>query len=145
MAYTKDIGINDFYKAYRVSCKEKNKKPVTYKMFTDVIKAYNLKLRNKIVYESERVKLPYRLGELYIVKYENLFDLEKKNKWKVDFKASKEAGYRIYHENKYGYRWLWFKKTCIVSGKRYFQFKPARLASRAIADAIKNKKIDYYN
>ena len=38
-------------------------------------------LLSKIVYKSEKVKLPYRMGELYIKKYEFNYDTEDRKGW----------------------------------------------------------------
>lgn len=145
MAYTKDIGLKDFYNYYKDFCKKKEIKPKDYKIFRDVIKLCNSKLQTKIVYESERVKLPGRLGDLYIKKYPIVYNIDMKHLWKVDYIATKQTGRVVYFENDYGYKWKWYKTTCIIKGKRYYQFKPCRKASRNIADAIKNKKLDYYS
>lgn len=145
MAYTNDIGIRDFYNLYKDNAIKKNRSYETYQSFAKIIKLFNSKLRDKIVYESEKIRLPYRLGELYIHKFENTYTEENKLNWRVDYKASKEANTTIYHGAKYGYRWKWIKKECLVKGKRWFQFKPCRKASRLIADAVLNKNLDYYN
>lgn len=145
MAYTKDIGLKDYYEFYKTSSIKKNKPYVEYNTFVKVIKSFNLKLRDKIIYESQKVKLPYRLGSLYVHKFENNYTEDNKAGWKVDYKATKEAGHVIYHGSKYGYKWKWVKKECVVKGKRWFQFKACRTASREIAKAVLTKNIDYYN
>ncbi len=145
MPYTKDISIKNFYEFYEENCKKKNKNCVDYKTYTAIIRDFNLMLRDRIVYNSEHITLPYRLGKLYIHKFENNYSEENKKNWSVDFKRTKELGHVVYHGAKYGYRWKWNKKTCVVKGKKYFNFKPCRTSSRLIADAIINKQLDYYH
>lgn len=145
MPYTKETGLKDFYNFYKENSIKKGKSYVDYKTYTTIIREFNLEFRNKIIYNSERIKLPYRLGELFVHKFENNYSEENKKNWSIDFKKTKELGKTIYHGAKYGYRWKWNKKTCIVRGKKYFTFKPCRTSSRLIADAIKNKNLDYYH
>lgn len=143
MGYTKNISLIDFYKDYKNNAIKKNIPYKSYSEYSKILKEFNLRLRHKIIYEGEKVKLPYRLGELYIKKFENNFDPENSKKWRIDFKKTKELGHKVYFGSDYGYRWQWVKQKCVVKGKRYYSFKPCRKASRLIADAINNKKLDY--
>lgn len=144
MAYTKDIGLKDFYNYYKETAIRKNRIYVDYKTFTNIIKDFNTEIKNKIVYEAERIDLPYKLGKLSVKKFTNTYTETNKKNWRVNYKASKEKGYIVYHASEYGYRWKWNKFYCKVSSRKWYSFKPCRTASRAIADAIKNKNIDYY-
>lgn len=135
--YTKEIGIRDIYKHYEAKCTDK---PVDYKTATSIIRDFNKILRDKIL-NNETVKLPYNLGYLGITKFEVNYDPEKIHKWRIDFKATKEAGYKVFYGAEYGYRWLWFKG--VLSGRRFYQFKPCRFASRSIAAKVR-EGIDYY-
>lgn len=144
MAFTKDIGINDFYKLY-VKLSEKKGKPYkTYKEYTKILKLANSKLRDKIIYNAESATLPYRLGELFVHKFENTYSETNRKAWKIDFKATKEQGRIVYFGHSHGYKWKWAKRDCRVIGKRYYKFKPCRTASRMIADAVLNKQLDFY-
>jgi hypothetical protein len=145
MPYTKEIGTKNFYNYYKEYSIKKNREYVDYKTYSTILKEFNLALRDKLVYNSEHVTLPYRLGKLYIHKFENNYSEENQKSWSIDFKKTKELGHIVYYGSKYGYRWKWDKKTCIVKGKRYYTFKACRTSSRLIADAIKNKQLDYYH
>lgn len=145
MAYTKDIGLLDFYKFYKEAELRKGRIPKSYKLFSDIIKDGHLLLREKLVYNSETFILPYKMGELKIQKFNTVYNEDNRGNWRVDFKATKEAGHVIYHGSPYGYRWFWNKRAAVLSGKRYYKFKPCRTASRLIADAVNNKQLDYYN
>lgn len=144
MSSEKALTLKDFYNLYCSKSEKKGRQPIDYKTFSSVMKDFNLLLRDKIVYKSERVMLPYKMGELYIRKFEVNYDPEKQYAWKVNYKASKEAGTRIYHGEPFGYGWKWNKSPVRLKGKRYYSFKPCRKASRLIADAVKNKNVDYY-
>lgn len=140
--YTKE-GIKGFYLSYVEDCKKFNKEPQPYKIYTSILKEGNKLIRDKVIFESETVDLPYRLGKLSIIKFDNNFDIEKKYKWKIDFKKTKELGQVVYYGSPFGYRWKWNKSRAIVKGKMYYRFIAARDASRMIAVAIKNN-VDYY-
>lgn len=141
--YTKEKGIRDIYKHYVEKCEKKGHVPSDYKVFTSILKEFNLLLRDKIL-NNDTVKLPYRMGYLGIIKFENTFNPEKQYKWKIDYKKSKEVGHIVYYGAEYGYRWKWFRTLAKVSGKKYYHFKPCRLASRSITKKL-NEGIDYYS
>lgn len=145
MPYTKEIGNRDFYNYYKEISIKKGRDFLDYKTYTKILREFNLMLRDKLVYNSEHVTLPYRLGKLYIHKFENNYSEDNKKNWSIDFKKTKELGMTVYYGAKYGYRWKWDKRICIVKGKKYFTFKACRTSSRLIADAIKNKHLDYYH
>lgn len=139
--YTKEKGIRDIYKHYCDKCELKNHKPSDYKTFGLILKEFNILLREKVL-SNETVRLPYNLGYLGVIKFENKYDPEKQYKWRVDYKKSKELGYIVYYGEQYGYRWKWHKASII--GKRYYNFKPCRQASRLITIKIK-EGVDYYS
>ena len=143
MGYTKEIGITDFYEHYVETCEKNKVDKLPYKIFTNILKDCNLLIRDKIINNSEKLILPYRNGALSIIKFENTYKPEKQYKWKVDFKKSKELGFKVYYGSQYGYRWKWDKSTAITAGKWAYHFKPVRKASRMIAEAIRNKQ-EYY-
>lgn len=145
MGYTKNISLRDFYTFYKENCIKKNLPYKDYKTYSKLLKEMNLIIRDKLVYEAQTLTLPFRLGNLYIKKFENNYDEENKKGWRIDFKKTKEEGRVVYFGAPYGYRYKWDKSRCIVKGKRHYVFKPCRKASRLIADAVNNKKLDFYN
>lgn len=145
MAFAKHLGLKNFYERYVERAKAKDREYKDYKTFAKVVKVFNEKLRYQIVYKSEIVTLPYNLGNLYIKKFKNNYTEENKYLWRVDYIESKKQGKIVYFGDKFGYRFTWDKKFCKIKGRRWFKFKPCRKASRMIADAIKNKNVDYYN
>ncbi len=137
-------GLKEAYKFYVQECINKKVDYQDYKTYSTIIKEANLLIRDKIVLEAETLELPYRLGKISIVKFENTYNPDKQYKWKVDYKKSKEVGYIVYYGEPYGYRWKWSKVDCRVVGKMYYHFKPNRTASRLIAKAILVNGVDYY-
>lgn len=145
MAYTKDIGLRDFYKQYVERAEKYNKPYVTYSIYAKLLKELNKSIRNKILYNSETLVMPYQLGELNIHKFETVYTEDNVGSWRVDYKATKEAGKPIYYGAQYGYKWKWNKQRIRLNGKKWYSFKPCRAASRLIADAVNNKQLDFYN
>ena len=134
------LGIKDMYKYYRSITPEDY---VDYKTFTLITKACNKELINQIVNESEIVALPYRLGELQIIKSERVFNPEYKSNWKVNYQESKKQGFIVYYDQESIYRWGWIKANAIVKNKTGYKFKANRNSSRMVAVALGNKR-DFY-
>ena len=141
-----EIGLHSFYKEYNEEAvrKERDTK-VDFKTYSTILKHFNKSLSYKIVKDNECYKLPYRLGILGVIKFDQNFDEDRKFKWAIDWKRSKEAGHIIYFENVDRYKWKWDKSKMKLKGKKYYQFKASRTNSRMIAQVKKNNaKIDYY-
>ena len=136
----KDIFI--FYKQQGI---EKGFKTETKKIFTKVCKDYNKAMMSLIVDKSEEIKIPLRQGSLTVVKTE--IDLEKTplNKWPVDWKKTKEVGYKVYFIQDNIYKLKWIKKNFSIKFKNAYKFKGCRTAVRKIAENIKVKKLDYFS
>ena len=146
MPYSKNsIAQIDFYNYYKESAIKKGREYVDYKVFSNILKEANLLLRDKLVYEAEKLTIPFRLGDLSIHKYENVYNPDNIGKWKINWKETKEKGHIVYFESKYGYKWKWNKKNACVKGRKFYTFRACRKASRLVPDAINNKQLDYYH
>jgi len=143
--FTKHISLKNFYENYIKICEKKNIKPFPYNKYAKLLREFNSRCMEKIVYKGESFVMPNRLGTLYIKKFEVNYNPENKKNWLIDFKRTKEEGRTVYFGSPYGYKWQWVKQKCNVKGKKYYTFKPVRTSSRAIADAVNNKKLDFYN
>jgi len=132
------LSIRDIYKFYKINYPE----GVDYKAFAKIIKESNKKLLDKIVNQSEQIQLPYRLGKLQVSKFERSFN-QPPNKWKIDFKKSKELGFKVYFDQKYIYKWCWKKHKAIVTNKTLYKFEASRLAKRMVPLALKNN-VDFF-
>lgn len=143
--YSKNsIAQRDFYQYYKDLQTRKGKKVEDYILYSNILKDANLLLRDAIILKGEKVHCPYRMGDLFIQKYENTFNIDNKRKWKIDWKRTKEEGHVVYFESKYGYKWKWDKRQAIFKGKKLYTFKACRKASRLVSDAINNKHLDYF-
>lgn len=141
-----DVGIKDFYTEYEREASIKSRSTVDYKLYTEILKAFVKKLCARILHNSSSYKMPYRLGVLGIIKFEQNFDPTKKHKWAIDWKASKENNQIVYFENSDRYKWRWDKSYSRYKGKKYYAFKATKENNRFIKQAIlKNPKLDYYS
>lgn len=135
------LGLRQAYDSYKKDNKD-SKKLVNKKIFMSICKDFNKTLRDVILNDSTEVVLPHRLGTLRIRKKKRK-DIHVLNKTIIDFKKSKELGYKVYYIDDYIYRWLWDKRTCVVKWKTIYYFKACRTASREIAKQIKSGN-DYF-
>ena len=136
------LAIRDMYKYYK-SLKSSKKDIIDYKLFTKIIKRCNKELIDQIVFNSEIVTLPYRLGVMQISKSERSYTSIRKNKWAIDFKRSKEEGFKVFFDQKYIYRWAWKKHYAIVKNKTGYKFIASRASKRAVPEALEQGR-DYY-
>lgn len=141
----KSIVQADFYKFYKDTCIRKNKPFVEYQKYCDIINDFNILVRDKMINEGERLHMPYRMGELYVQKFESNFDPERKNTWKINWPETNKVGQVVYFESKYGYKWKWDKKNACFKGRKLYTFRACRKARRLIPDAINNKNLDFYS
>lgn len=141
-----DIGIKDFYKEYQEEGLRKERTTlVEYPTYSQVLLSFHKLLVTKLVNENECYKLPYKLGLLGIIKFDQEFDVDRRNKWAVDWKKSKELGQIVYFENTERYKWRWDKTGMKLKGKKYYNFKASRDNNRLLAKIKKaNPRIDYY-
>lgn len=141
-----NYGMYDIYKYYRT----KSQDPVDKIKFRAIINILNLKIRDRILNESEHFKMPFNMGILRIRKddvsyvYQTL--LEKgKNKCPINYKLTKELGHVVYFvESPYRYRWKWVKWKAVLKWKSVYMFEPCRAARRLLAKAILVDKKDYF-
>ena len=141
---TKQVGNKDFYDYYVERAVLKKRPYVERKVFGNVLQDFNKLLLDKIIFNAEKVKLPYRLGTIYVRKFRHNYHECNKRLWNIDFKATKEQGVTVYHADEFGYGFKWVKKGAKVSGIRYHRFRASRKANRLIAHAIKNKHLDFF-
>lgn len=131
---------------------EPNRTIVSSKIFRSVLKDYFQEWIRLILYENERFKIPFNMGEIYIKKKKmNLTNLIKYQKLQVDFGIFQKTGKKVYflneHRNGFKYHIKWDKK---VTGKRVighfpYMIKPIRPWSRELAKILKYyPEIDYF-
>lgn len=132
------LTLKDSYNYYKSTCE----KPVGYKEFSRIIKECNLELLDVVVNKSEDVTLPYSLGKLHVIRYNRTYG-EDKTRWAVDFKKSKELGFKVYFDQKNIYKWRWGKTRLTTRAKYKYKFTASRKAKRMVPVALANN-VDYF-
>ncbi len=136
------LAIRDMYKVYKETYHKEGDKVIDYKTYSKIVKKCNKELVNLIVYKAEEIQLPYRLGSLQIAKFKRSLN-QPLNKLAMDFKKSKELGFRVFHDSPFIYKWRWKKHNMVVRRKTGYSFKTNRFAAREVPKALK-LKVDYF-
>lgn len=162
-------GLWDAYAHYK---KKKGNPIVSRKEYVDICHRLNRKISEKIIKESIEFKIPFKLGTLSIVKYEQKITIRdgkiQKNRLVVDWEATWKYWNEIYtgmtnkeirnikgkipiyqtneHSNGYIMRWLWNKNGTYFQNKTAYKFKPTKQNRLDLAAHIKSddKSNDYY-
>ncbi len=134
-----EFGAKEFYKSYKDHMKSKGIKPISTSEYAEYFRDLTNLIRERLL-DAETVVLLHRLGKLQISKFERTF----KKPVSVDWKKTKELGFKIYHEDPYSYKLTWNKDNCIVKNKFFYTFKPCRTLERLSASKIKQENKDYY-
>lgn len=137
---------------------------VDYSTYCKIVDAFNLRLRDLILYDSFDYTMPARMGLLGIRKkritpwidsegklVNNLpIDWKKtKELWAVDEKAKEEKKIvRHYNKHSKGFvaKWYFSKRTATFKWKSAYSFIPCRTAKLELSKILKDEdsKIDYY-
>ena len=147
MINTKKIGLNEFYKNYSDNPNIIQEFKISKEQFKRVIKSFSKKELDKILLDSEEVKLPI-LGTLRIKKIrKNLERQLYKNRLRIDWKETRKTGCKLYHLNEhrngYFYRFHWDKNN--ILNKSLYSFYPERWnAKRRLCKILKTTDIDYF-
>lgn len=128
---SKGYSLSHAYKFY----KDKHGGDVDKDTYRQVCYAFNKMVIDDAL-EGKMVKLPHRMGSIWVKKYK--VDPDKPY---VDLNESKKAGKVIYHLNFHsdGFqaRWAWSKRNNLVTNMIYYSFHATRANSRALAKVMK--------
>jgi len=145
---------------------------VSFKQYCEVLRLFNKKAKDALIYDSWVFRLPYRLGTIYIRRKKIRIQLDAhgelyKSKLNPDWPRTKKLWKDMYpdlssaeikkipnkkvvyitNEHTSGYRYYihWQKKYCNVPGHRPYEFVFARDNKRELAKLLKtNPNIMYY-
>ncbi len=135
-------GIADMYKHYKTQVVDTLQKP--YSLYTKILKEANIAIVDKILKESEEIKLP-GVGRVRIRKKKMSF--KDTAGLRINWKATKASGVKVYHtndhRNNYRYRFFWYKQA--IKGIKPYAFIPSRENKRKLAKILLNdRSIDYH-
>jgi hypothetical protein len=154
-----DYNLKELFKYYKSTVKNS----VNYAIFVLVIKKFNLLFAKKL-YEGAMLKLPNRLGEIYIIQYKPKFKFDEKgeltNKGQckmIDYKATKELWknhpelahkQRVFYVNEHTdglkLKIKWWPGS--VKNINIYNFAPAKSLRRNLAKYIRsNPNTEYYD
>lgn len=133
----------DYFKEYKKDIIPNSSYDMDITTFRKILQLYFNRVEDYILLEAGTFKLPFRLGEIKVIK-----SIPITVKYKIlDFKATKEQGKNVYqlneHSDGYLYKFFWFKKYCNIKNKRYYRFLMARRIKRRLAKLIKSGDYDF--
>lgn len=142
---TKSYTIASFYNDYLGSIEKDTVYDIDYNTYRAIVTDYFKHLQHQVIEEGKRIKLPYRLGALQIIKSKPKY-LDKRS-LRIDYQATKQTGKLIFllneHSDMYKYRFLWSKTDVMVPNKSKYQLVATRANKRRLAQIIKNRELDY--
>ena len=118
-----------------------------YKVYAAVVRSFNQRVMELILFEAFEFEMPYKLGSLRIKKTKTYF---KPKNMKPDWKKSKELGTKVYHMNEhtnyFNFRFHWKKKNAQFINKTMYSFTAARKNKRQLAAILKDefREVDYF-
>lgn len=138
MAQVKEgVSLTHAYKHHKQKKKAKQEKTVDMKTFKEVCYMFNKLLVKKVV-NGFHTQLPHRMGFIRIVRKKSQV-----GKMAIDFKATKEHGFTIYHDNRHsdGWHgeWSWRKPNHVVKNMIHYSFKPTREMCQMITEVFMTK------
>ena len=112
--------------------------------FRHICSDFNRKASERIISESETLKMPFRLGSIRVRKRK----LDVNRKINIDWEATKKYKKVIYHLNEhtdgYGYYFFHDRTEARFKNQGRSRFKAARANGRLLAKALKEKRTDYF-
>ena len=142
---TKSYTIASFYNDYLDSIERDTVYDIDYTKYRNIVTDYFQHLRQKLIEEGKMIKLPYRMGNVQIIKSKPKH-LDKRS-LRIDYQATKKTGKLIFllneHSDMYKFRYWWNKIDMVVPNKNKYQLIATRSNKRRLAQIIKNKELDY--
>jgi hypothetical protein len=121
---SKGVSLTHAFKFHRNKKKKEGRTTVNESTFRKVCYSFNKKLGDRVL-TGFHTQLPYHMGFIRIVGRKGNID-----KLSIDFKATKEYGETIYHDNRHTdghyYFWNWQKPNHLVKNMQHYTFLPTR-------------------
>lgn len=127
-------------------CKKNSTIELTFDEWRNIIYAFNEALREYLLETGERIKLPFGLGEVAIIKKKRkktkIIDGKEYINLAVDWQKTRAKGKIIYnfnnHTEGFFFGWYWFKTTARFKHSSLWFFKATRTTSRLLSHYIKS-------
>lgn len=142
---TKSYTIASFYNEYLTDIEPDTAYDVDYTTYRAIVTDYFKYLQHKLIEEGKMIKLPYRMGNLQVIK--NRPKHLDKRSLRIDYQATKQYDKLILldnqHSDGYKMRAWWNKIDMLVPNKSKYQLVLTRANKRRLAVIIKNRLIDF--
>lgn len=142
---TKSYTIASFYNNYLTDIEPDTVYDVDYTKYRAIVTDYFQHLKQQLIEEGKMVKLPYRLGNVQIIKSRPKH-LDKRS-LRIDYQATKEYNKLILltneHSDGFKMRCWWNKTDVMVPNKSQYQLVMTRANKRRLAQCIKQRLCDY--
>lgn len=142
---TKSYTIASFYNDYLTNIEPDTVYDIDYNTYRAIVTDYFRYLQNRLIEEGKRIKLPYRMGSVQIVKSRPKH-LDKRS-LRIDYQSTKETGKLVLllneHSDFFKYRCYYCKEDMMVPNKSKYQLVLTRANKRHLAELIKTKQMDY--
>lgn len=142
---TKSYTIASFYNDYLTSIEPDTVYDIDYTKYRAIITDYFQYLRQRLIEEGKMIKLPYRMGNVQIIKSRPKH-LDKRS-LRIDYQATKQYNKLILltneHSDGFKYRCWYNKVDMMVPNKSKYQLVLTRANKRHLAALIKSREMDY--
>lgn len=166
-----DVSMTSFLRYYRdryVKGNNTSQNPynISRKLYGQIIREFNKRVMDRILYEAQDFKIPCRLGYIGIRKYKNKLKVDENGKvlnrfpvnwkatwdlWKEDPEARKK-GKKVHlyneHSDEYTAYFKYSKSTAIFPNKSLYKLRMARKNTRELSnimrDPVKYGNVNYF-
>ena len=142
---TKSYTVASFYNDYLTSIEPDTVYDIDYTTYRAIVTDYFKHLQYKLIEEGKMIKLPYRMGNVQIIKSRPKH-LDKRS-LRIDYQATKQYDKLILLDNQHSdgfkMRAWWNKIDMLVPNKSKYQLVMTRANKRRLAQCIKQRLCDY--
>lgn len=135
--------LKDMYSSYIKDIDVDSPYYVSYNEYVDINSMFYKAIVKSMIDEGTRFKLPFALGELYILKVKK----GPNSKLPINWEATVQTGHTVFNFNEhtagFGYKFFW-TKPYKVKNKFMYRLVLTRANKRGLAKVIKEKKQDYF-
>ena len=138
--------LQDMYVEYIKEFDESSPYYLTYLEYRDITTLFLKHLSDQMILRSATVTLPFRLGDMAVVKNKPKYKSLKK--MVIDWVRSKALHQHVYqfndHSNGFLYRFYWERGKCNIPYKIQYVFNATRMNKRLVAKLVIERTNDYF-
>jgi hypothetical protein len=128
---------------------------ISFEEYRNICKDYYKQIISEIIDNSRNIKLPFRMGYIYVGKKkpailkgsQNTPRKYPLNTTGIDWKETKRLGKWVHHINDhtggFKYRFIWSKIECMIVNREFYRLVLSRSNKRYLAKVIKSGNRDY--